>query len=67
MTKTITISDDAYEILSKNKNEGESFSDVILRLARKRTIKELAGVWSDWDYGDMKKTFEEIEKGVKHA
>jgi predicted CopG family antitoxin len=67
MTKTITISDDAYEVLSRNKNEGESFSDVILRLARKRTIKELAGVWGDWDYDDMKETFEEIEKGVKHA
>lgn len=67
MTKTITISDDAYEVLSRNKNEGESFSDVILRLASKRTIKELAGVWSDWDYDDMKETFEEIEKGIKHA
>lgn len=67
MTKTITISDDAYDVLSKAKNNGESFSDVILRLAKKRTIKELAGVWSDWEYDDMKRTFEEIEKGVKHA
>jgi len=67
MTKTITISDDAYEVLSKAKNEGESFSDVILKLAKKRSIKELAGVWRDWNYNDMKKTFEEIEKGVPHA
>jgi predicted CopG family antitoxin len=67
MTKTITISDSAYEVLSKAKNKGESFSDVILKLAKKRSIKELAGVWKDWSYDDMKKTFEEIEEGILHA
>lgn len=35
--KTITISDDAYEALTKAKNDNESFTKVILRLTSKRT------------------------------
>lgn len=34
MTKTISLSDEAYELLSKAKRPGESFSDVATRLAR---------------------------------
>lgn len=34
--KTITISDDAYNALSKSKNENESFTKVILRLTSER-------------------------------
>lgn len=34
--KTITISDEAYEALSRLKRDKESFTDVILRLAKSR-------------------------------
>ncbi|MCS7138662.1 MAG: antitoxin VapB family protein [Crenarchaeota archaeon] len=34
--KTITISDEAYEALSRLKRDKESFTDVILRLTRNR-------------------------------
>lgn len=34
MTKTISLSDEAYELLSKAKKPGESFSEVATRLAR---------------------------------
>ena len=34
--KTITISEEAYEALAKAKTEKESFTDVILRIVKKR-------------------------------
>lgn len=34
MTKTISLSEEAYEALSRAKRPGESFSDVATRLAR---------------------------------
>jgi predicted CopG family antitoxin len=46
MTKTISLSDDAYHALAGLKRPGESFSDVALRLAeghRKKSILEFAG------------------------
>ena len=33
MSKNVMLSDDAYAALSKHKRKGESFSDVVLRLA----------------------------------
>jgi len=34
MTKTISLSDEAYEVLRRHKLGTESFSDVVVRLAR---------------------------------
>jgi len=42
--KTITISIEAYEDLLKLKRPGEGFSDMILRLAKKRSLLDLAGI-----------------------
>lgn len=46
-TKSITITTDAYDLLARKKGQGESFSDVISRLARKKSILELKGVLSE--------------------
>ena len=44
MAHTIAISDEIYELLKKQKLPGESFSDVIRRLADQRgPLMELAG------------------------
>jgi len=43
-TRTISLSDDAYESLSAAKRPGESFSDVVRRLARRRSLTDLADV-----------------------
>ncbi|OGS47797.1 MAG: hypothetical protein A3K66_04895 [Euryarchaeota archaeon RBG_16_67_27] len=48
MARNIAVADDVYEMLSKEKRDGESFSDVIRRLARRRrSILEFAGAWAD--------------------
>ena len=48
-TKTLTIMEDAYEMLAKRKGKDESFSEVIRRVVggeKKKSIMELAGAWS---------------------
>ena len=52
MTKVISLSEDAYRELSKRKGTGESFSDVVLKMAkgkRSDSIMELAGTWKGDD------------------
>jgi predicted CopG family antitoxin len=48
MAKNIAVADDVYETLSKEKREGESFSDVIRRLGKRRkSLLEFYGAWAD--------------------
>ncbi len=47
MSKSIRLSEDAYERLEAHKTEEESFSDVVLRLAGERSLEELAGILDD--------------------
>lgn len=58
-TKTISIMDDAYNLLLSRKNKDESFSEVIRKMAGKKgDIMKLAGAWKhipDNEITDMKK------------
>lgn len=46
--KTVTLSEDAYEALKALKREGETFSDVVHRLALgNRSLLEFARDWED--------------------
>jgi predicted CopG family antitoxin len=46
--KTVTLSEDAYLVLSARKRSGESFSEVVRRLARtERSLREFVGAWED--------------------
>ena len=47
MSKTLTVSEEAYEKLASKKESGESFSDVIKRITGKSNLIELAGVLSN--------------------
>ncbi|XGI82775.1 antitoxin VapB family protein [Halorutilales archaeon Cl-col2-1] len=47
-TKTISLSDDAYEKLKAEKKEGESFSDVVRRLTSKNiSLRDFHGILSE--------------------
>ena len=48
LTKVISLSEEAYKLLKKRKGEGESFSDIVIRITRDKrfvSILEFAGTW----------------------
>lgn len=50
-TKTIALSERAYELLAAKKREGESFNDVVERLAGDRPLLDMVGTGTaDDDY-----------------
>jgi predicted CopG family antitoxin len=58
-TKTIRLDDEAYERLASRKREGESFSDVVKRVAGERSLLEIAGILSDEGAETMRETITE--------
>ncbi len=53
-TKTISITEEAYERLKMRKEPRESFTDIINRITEKRDIMEFAGILTDEDAEKMK-------------
>ncbi|WP_251329060.1 antitoxin VapB family protein [Haloplanus pelagicus] len=47
MSKSIRLSEDAYERLAAHKRDDETFSEVVLRLAGERSLLDLAGILDD--------------------
>ncbi|WP_144903962.1 antitoxin VapB family protein [Halobellus captivus] len=47
MSKSIRLSEEAYDRLAAHKREDETFSEVVLRLAGERSLLDLAGILSD--------------------
>ena len=58
-TKTISLADDAYEKLKARKREGESFSDVVRRLAGGVTLAEYHGILDEETADDLERVVEE--------
>jgi predicted CopG family antitoxin len=44
VARTISLSEDAYQALAASKRPGESFSDVVRRLVRRRSLSDLVGI-----------------------
>ena len=59
-TKTISITEEAYERLRTRKEKNDSFSDVINKLAGKKSIMELAGILSVEEAEKMKKHIKDM-------
>ncbi|PSP50839.1 hypothetical protein BRC60_04495 [Halobacteriales archaeon QH_1_68_42] len=54
VSKSIRLSEEAYERLAAHKREDETFSDVVLRLAGERSLLELAGLLSDEEADELR-------------
>lgn len=58
-TRTISLDDEAYERLKAHKEKGDSFSDVVKRLAGERSWTEVAGLLSPEDADVLEARIEE--------
>lgn len=74
-TKTISIGEDAYNLLSSYKVGYESFTDVIKKIAGNRSLLDLAGILTKNEAEDLRKHIkarrrefrERIEKTAKRV
>lgn len=65
--KTVGLDREAYELLKAAKKEGESFSDVVKRLARKRRpLSDFAGRWKNVPKSQIR-DFEAAVKAMRQA
>jgi len=62
MTKVISLSNEAYETLKKSKKPGESFSDVVLRIAKKKKKKSLLEFSGKWVGDDADEVLAQLMK-----
>ena len=59
-TKNISISEEAYQRLKALRKPGESFTEVIERITRNRSILELSGALSKAEGAELKSTTQKI-------
>jgi predicted CopG family antitoxin len=62
MTKVISLSEKAYETLKGMKKSGESFSDVVLRVAKEKKKKPLSEFSGKWHGDDADEVLAQIMK-----
>lgn len=62
-SRTISLSEDAYDLLRHQKKPGESFSDVVRRLAGRRSPVEFIGAWGDMS----QKELEDIKRDIRDS
>jgi len=61
-TKNIAISDEAYERLKSLKRPGESFTELIDRMTRNRSVADLAGLLTKGEGLEVKRRVSELRK-----
>lgn len=64
--KTISLSDEAYRRLKKQKLESESFSNEVIRLTQgKGKLSDLAGLFTKEEAEDLEKGVKEVRRSAK--
>ena len=66
-TKTISISEEAYRRLAALKKENDSFSIVINRLTRKKSLLDLFGVLSKEEGDRLEQSIKEVREWHRKA
>lgn len=62
-SKTLSVTEDVYHILAREKFKDESFSEVIKRLVKSRgKLSDCAGLWKDLSEKEVEEIKEQIEK-----
>lgn len=61
-TKTISLDEEAYERLKAHKREGESFSEVVKRIAGERSWTEVAGILSEEEAEELEAIIDDGRK-----
>lgn len=64
MPRTVNLSEEAYDLLASRKQDRESFSDVVKRIAGERSLFEIVGVL---DQEQAKKLEDRIKAGRERA
>ena len=63
-TKTIALDREAYELLKNRRRPGETFSDVVKRIARnRRPLSAYAGIWKAMSQADLRKIGRAVDRG----
>lgn len=65
MTKSVSLSDDVYATLKSLKKEGESFSDVVIRITDSKPKRDIMDFWGKWSGG--KEELDRMEKEIYAA
>ncbi|MCU4754120.1 antitoxin VapB family protein [Halobacteria archaeon AArc-curdl1] len=59
MSKSIRLSEEAYERLEAHKRENETFSEVVLRLAGERSLLDIAGILDEEEANALRDAIDE--------
>ncbi|MCP8313224.1 MAG: antitoxin VapB family protein [archaeon] len=62
MTRVVSLSNKAYKMLKERKREGESFSEVIMKLIEGEKRVSLTTFAGKWNGDDIDKVFDMIKK-----
>ncbi len=69
-SKTISVSEDAYDLLKMMKLKGESFTETIRRLAKRRRLTDCAGLWTDVpedEMNSMQGSIDELRRNAEES
>ena len=69
-SKTISVSEDAYDLLKMMKLKGESFTETIRRLAKRRRLTDCAGLWADVpedEMNSMQGSIDELRRNAEES